>query len=269
MIQALIPIVCMVILFVLVFALIISSKFRKDVIGGEGEVRFFRLLTVKGAIIIVLCGLFLGTAIYTSRPFRVSKNEILLIQNNLSSDIQGIHLIADGLKSGLESFLKKTWIRAFVQDTINKGGSDEDPLVELEEAGSREEKEEILLWFADEVASVVIQTRKLMEPIERWRDEKTIAIHTHYDRMLIAVASQDSATYDRMVKDAPEILAEAHMAMEDIAKFLTIKSEDRNRIIDVEGDYRDLKKLLTDFASGASLVGQDAARPHIVVSQAP
>ena len=269
MIQTLISIGCMVLLFIIVIAFIFDRRFRKDVIAGKGEVKFLGLLSAKGVIIVVLCTLFLGGAIYTSRPGRVKNRELLLIQNNLLSDIKVINNIADDLKGGLESFLQRTWIPAFINDTINKSDSYDDPLAKLEDAGNRVEKVDILMQFAKQVASVAIQTKELMDPIENWCDKKTDTIHTHYEKILIAVARQDNEAYEQMIKHAREILIEAEKARNNVAEFLAKKTEDGVLNIDVEEEYTAMLELLTAFESGISLIGQDAARPHTVVSQAP
>lgn len=59
-----VAIVCGGLLVALVLALIFSTKFRDDVLGGEGEASVAGILTVKGVAIVLLCGLFLGGMIY-------------------------------------------------------------------------------------------------------------------------------------------------------------------------------------------------------------
>jgi len=51
-------------LVAITLALIFSEKFRKDVIGGDNDAKILGLISVKGAVIIVLSALFLGGAIY-------------------------------------------------------------------------------------------------------------------------------------------------------------------------------------------------------------
>ncbi len=59
--------VCAIATLTIVFALIFSEKFRKDILGGEGEANVFGILSVQGTAVIVLSGLFLAGLIITSR----------------------------------------------------------------------------------------------------------------------------------------------------------------------------------------------------------
>jgi hypothetical protein len=56
--------VCALALIGLVAGLIVSSKFRNDVLGGEGEASVLGLISVKGVAIVLLCALFVGGMIY-------------------------------------------------------------------------------------------------------------------------------------------------------------------------------------------------------------
>lgn len=59
-----ISVVCGIISLVLVLALVFSGPFRRDVLDGNGEATFAGILTAKGAIIIVLCAMFVIGMIY-------------------------------------------------------------------------------------------------------------------------------------------------------------------------------------------------------------
>jgi hypothetical protein len=48
----------------LVGALILRRDFRDAVLGGPGEATILRFLTVKGAAIVLLCGLFIGGILF-------------------------------------------------------------------------------------------------------------------------------------------------------------------------------------------------------------
>jgi hypothetical protein len=48
----------------LVIALIFRRDFRDDMLGGSGEAIFFKIFTVKGATILVLCGIFIGAILF-------------------------------------------------------------------------------------------------------------------------------------------------------------------------------------------------------------
>lgn len=72
--------VCALSLIGLVTGLIVSSKFRNDVLGGEGEASVLGLISVKGVAIVLLCSLFVGGMIY---PMSASPT----IQPNDSSDL--------------------------------------------------------------------------------------------------------------------------------------------------------------------------------------
>jgi hypothetical protein len=49
----------------LVAALILRKDFRDAVLGGTGEATFFRILTVRGVAIVVLCGLMIGGIVFS------------------------------------------------------------------------------------------------------------------------------------------------------------------------------------------------------------
>ena len=48
----------------LVLGLILSAKFRRDVLGGHGEAAILGVITAKGAAIVVLCALFVAGMLY-------------------------------------------------------------------------------------------------------------------------------------------------------------------------------------------------------------
>jgi hypothetical protein len=58
----------------LVAALIVSRDFRTAVLGGPGEATILNLITVKGVVIVLLCGLFIGGLLFalTKLPSQVS-----------------------------------------------------------------------------------------------------------------------------------------------------------------------------------------------------
>lgn len=56
--------VCALLLIGLIAGLIGSSKFRNDVLGGEGEASVLGLISVKGVAIVLLCAIFVGGMIY-------------------------------------------------------------------------------------------------------------------------------------------------------------------------------------------------------------
>jgi len=57
--------VCGLASIILVLGLVFSGRFRRDVLGGQGEATVAGgLVTTKGAAIIVLCGLFLAGMMY-------------------------------------------------------------------------------------------------------------------------------------------------------------------------------------------------------------
>lgn len=56
--------VCALALIGLIAGLIVSSTFRNDVLGGEGEASVLGLISVKGVAIVLLCALFVGGMIY-------------------------------------------------------------------------------------------------------------------------------------------------------------------------------------------------------------
>ncbi|MEE1868476.1 hypothetical protein [Pseudomonas auratipiscis] len=60
----LISAVCGAISVFLILGLIFNTKFRRDVLGGQGEAALFGVITAKGAAIIVLCALFIGGMLY-------------------------------------------------------------------------------------------------------------------------------------------------------------------------------------------------------------
>lgn len=60
----LISAICGIISIILVLGLVFSSRFRRDVLGGQGEATVLGLVTAKGAAIIVLCALFLAGMLY-------------------------------------------------------------------------------------------------------------------------------------------------------------------------------------------------------------
>jgi len=49
----------------LVAALILLKDFRTAVLGGPGEATILNLITVKGVVIVLLCGLFLGGLLFS------------------------------------------------------------------------------------------------------------------------------------------------------------------------------------------------------------
>jgi hypothetical protein len=61
----LVTIICAVLLVALVTALIFSAKFRQDILGGTGEARVLGILSVKGAAVVLLVGIFLGGLIWS------------------------------------------------------------------------------------------------------------------------------------------------------------------------------------------------------------
>ncbi len=64
MLRTLGSIVCAVLLIALVVALIFKESFRSDVLGGEGEASILRIITVRGAAIVLLAGLLLGGLVF-------------------------------------------------------------------------------------------------------------------------------------------------------------------------------------------------------------
>jgi len=56
--------VCALLLIGLIAGLIVSSKFRNDVLGGEGEASVLGIISVKGVAIVLLCAIFVGGMVY-------------------------------------------------------------------------------------------------------------------------------------------------------------------------------------------------------------
>lgn len=92
--------ICGLLLVLLVSALIINKSFRSDVLGGEGEATVLGLLSIKGVVIVVLCGLFLGGFIY---PLKYCTK-------------LGINKVEEQIRAGLES---KSTESAFASSLIN------------------------------------------------------------------------------------------------------------------------------------------------------
>ena len=59
-----VSVVCGAISAVLILGLVFSSRFRSDVLGGQGEATVLGLVTAKGTAIIVLCALFIGGMLF-------------------------------------------------------------------------------------------------------------------------------------------------------------------------------------------------------------
>ena len=51
-------------LVALMMALIFGQQFRDDVLAGRGEASVFGVISVKGAVIVLLCGLLLGGILF-------------------------------------------------------------------------------------------------------------------------------------------------------------------------------------------------------------
>ena len=66
--QELITLVLAVPLVALVMALIFGQRFRDDVLAGRGEASVFGVVSVKGAVIVLLCGLLVGAILFIGRP---------------------------------------------------------------------------------------------------------------------------------------------------------------------------------------------------------
>lgn len=58
-------IVLLIFLAALISALIVSEKFRKDVIGGPGQAKVLGVLSVEGVVVVLLCGILCGSILYT------------------------------------------------------------------------------------------------------------------------------------------------------------------------------------------------------------
>ncbi len=63
-IPAIIAVFFALLLAALVAALIVSRDFRRAVLGGPGEATILNLITVKGVVIVLLCGLFIGGLLF-------------------------------------------------------------------------------------------------------------------------------------------------------------------------------------------------------------
>ena len=81
------PIVCSIATLVLVGAIVFSEKFRRDILGGEGEARLFGILTVKGTAVLVLCGLFLGGLLWSTGRVLKSRSRPVMLSNDTISNL--------------------------------------------------------------------------------------------------------------------------------------------------------------------------------------
>ena len=76
MIEYIVSITCAFLLIALVLALIFSVKYRRDMLGHEGEAKVFGLITVKGVAIVLLSALFLGGMLFPLSSNPKCKSEI-------------------------------------------------------------------------------------------------------------------------------------------------------------------------------------------------
>lgn len=89
--------VCGFLLICLVMALIFSSRFRDDVLGGEGEATVAGVLSVKGVAIVLLCALFLGGFIYPLAKSPVHEQELTNCRVEINNIIASLSTYSEEL----------------------------------------------------------------------------------------------------------------------------------------------------------------------------
>lgn len=91
-VPGLIAIFFALLLAALVGALILRRDFRDAVLGGPGEATILKFLTVKGAAIVLLCGLFIGGILFAltklpqSSPQAVARTGPVTMRLNIHFD---------------------------------------------------------------------------------------------------------------------------------------------------------------------------------------
>ena len=250
MVENLVPIVCSVLLTALVAALIFNSKFRQDIMAGEGEASVLGILSVKGVVIVLLSGLFLGALILTAKSGMNTNNtnttgfivdDVLpLIEQKHSSDISYIDQTTERLKSDVEDFMNDKWNPRFLSLAVNNHLVVED----LKNATSIEEKQRILSDFSkDALYQIFKQKQELIDSIDRGYRLKISALRTHYRKILIAAASQDLETYREMISKVPHERIMVEQVEAKISEFLKDQSKGQ---IDISAFIR-YKTLLKEL----------------------
>lgn len=115
--------VCALLLIGLITGLIVSSKFRNDVLGGDGEASVLGMISVKGVAIVLLCAIFVGGMIY---PMGASSSIHQSESSEVSKELDELKTVLEKKSAEYESLNK-----GFQKLQIDKQKVD-DKVVDLE-----------------------------------------------------------------------------------------------------------------------------------------
>lgn len=81
-----IVLVCSALVTAIVAAAIFSPRFRSDILASDGDTKVFNILSISGAALVLLSGLFMAGAIlaaYSDNNIKIASIELALSQSNL------------------------------------------------------------------------------------------------------------------------------------------------------------------------------------------
>lgn len=194
----------------------------------EGEAKVLGILSIKGVVIVLLSGLFLGGLIITAKSGMNTNNTTTtgsIVDNVLpeieqihSSDISTLDQTTERLKSDVEDFMNHKWTPDFLSQAVHNVRTVED----LHNATTIEEKQGLLSEFSrGGLSEILKQKRVLIDRIDRGYRLKLSTLRTRYrNKIFIAAASPDLETYREKIKQVQDDHVMVDQAVEKISEFL-------------------------------------------------
>ena len=214
MMQTLVPILLGFLLAAIVGAMIFSTKFRKDLLGGEGEARILGILSIKGAAVVVLCGLFVGGLLYSVPKAQeapsgfVSEDLLNLLAANQGSALREADQNAASLRGEYRTFVNERWMPLFMANFVRRADLKRDIRDTLNKPDELDERITEFTKFA--VEEVLRREDELLGLVDSVHKKSTSRLREWYNETLIAVAGRNVEEYRELLKARPPELDRAN-----------------------------------------------------------
>ena len=201
----LVPILCATVLVALISALIISDKFRHDILAHEGEASFLGIMSVKGVVVVVLCGLFLTGLIYsTNRNITndvVNIDTLPLISQAQSAALEVSETRWKQIQKELDLFFTEQWEPYFSSAAVK----DMNLVNLIREKTTPEEASQVLITCFGATVRHALEARKEWQyPLDEAYRREQAQIRNYYQQQSLAAASGDSESLNSLIKSPPD-----------------------------------------------------------------